>query len=113
MFPSSAFAPSTKLRTSSIRRAAGVRSQEVWDYRSNSNMERESEAVQPLRRRGYGGGAPGPVCHLLGNDQDSDVLVHRIEPVAGGALLDPGSASRSGRALFPRWAIAGRAGLDP
>ena len=27
-------------------------------------------------------------------------VVHRIEPVAGGAGLDPGSASRSGRALI-------------
>ena len=56
---------------------------------------------------------PVPVCHLLGNGENTYVLVHRIEPVAGGALLDPGSASRSGRALIPRWAIAGRAGLDP
>ena len=58
---------------------------------------------------------PVPVCHLLG----ISVIVilmwcHRIEPDAGGAELDPGSASRSGRALIPRLrSAAGRAGLDP
>ena len=28
------------------------------------------------------------------------IMLHRIESVAGGAMLDPGSASRSGRALI-------------
>jgi hypothetical protein len=41
------------------------------------------------------------VCHLLGKGEREVYLLHRIEPVAGGAGLDPGSASRSGRALVP------------
>ena len=41
-------------------------------------------------------------------------VMHRIDVAAGGAGLNPGSAaSRSGRALVPVEAVAGRARLDP
>ncbi|MDE2844991.1 MAG: hypothetical protein OXN21_16675 [Chloroflexota bacterium] len=35
------------------------------------------------------------------DDRRQHYVKSRIEPVAGGAMLDPGSASRSGRALIP------------
>ena len=66
------------------------------------------EGAQPVSRRAgetEGVGVPVSVRHLPDDVDDADDLrqhdvVHRIESVAGGALLDPGSASRRGRALI-------------
>ena len=74
----------------------------------NPNRRWEGEATKRVSRPAgdnRGTGFPGlgcvPVCHLLGDGEREIYLVHRIEPVAVGALLDSGSASRSGRALIP------------
>ncbi len=72
------------------------------------NRRWEGEATKRTSRyaggnegAGFPGRVPGSANHLLGNGERESNVVHRIEPVAGGALLDPGSASRSGRALIP------------
>ncbi len=56
--------------------------------------------------------------HLMDDVGDADGVrqhdvVLRIDVAAGGARLDPGSASRSGRALILVEAARGRARLDP
>ena len=81
---------------------ADVRKRPRRVYRINRSAKRVT-AKQASRSASAteGVGVPVSVCHLLGKGEREVYLVHRIEPVAGGARLDPGSASRSGRALIP------------
>ena len=98
---------------------AGKGPRSGWSQPSNRRREEAAEAPSAHQPQGEGGKAkrvsrsasederpeflawvPGSVRHLLGNDVIVRLPVHRIESVAGGAMLDPGSASRSGRALI-------------
>ena len=88
------------------RQTAGVRKRPGRRQRINRRCEgvkRSGSAAPRVKMRGRSSW-PG-FLFLSATSWAMVVMViptmHRIEPVAGGAMLDPGSASRSGRALIP------------
>ena len=80
------------------RSEPGISPNRRWEGEST---KRVSRSAGDNRGTGFPGLGYVPVCHLLGNGEREVDVVLRIEPVAGGARLDPGSASRSGRAFIP------------
>ena len=79
--------------------------------RSNRRVKERAKRFSRSANETEGVRVTVSVRHLLGNGDNC--VLHCIETDAGGAGLDPGSASRSGRALIPVQVAAGRAGLDP
>ena len=85
------------------RQTAGVRKRPRRNQRINrcGKRGRSGSAAPRVRMRGR---SSWPGSLFLSATSWAMVMVkptmHRIEPVAGGAELDPGSASRSGRALI-------------
>ena len=80
------------------RREEAVEAPSAHQPQGEGRAKRVSRSASGSEGVGVPGLGPGSVRHLLGNG-DNRVL-HRIETDAGGAELDPVSASRSGRALI-------------